>query len=70
MEETKEGNPIGRPAVSTNMDPWELPDTEPRTSIHELFQGTPDIYSRGLPRLEALEAGRPSREEHPLRKGG
>jgi hypothetical protein len=26
-----EGNPIGRPAVSTNLDPWELPDTEPPT---------------------------------------
>jgi hypothetical protein len=22
----REGDPIGRPAVSTNLDPWELPD--------------------------------------------
>jgi hypothetical protein len=24
-------NPIGRPTVSTNLDPWELPKTEPTT---------------------------------------
>ena len=24
-----EGDPIERPAVSTNPDPWELPKTEP-----------------------------------------
>ena len=22
-----DGNPIGRPTVSTNLDPWELPET-------------------------------------------
>jgi hypothetical protein len=24
-----DGNPRGRPTVSTNLDPWELPNTEP-----------------------------------------
>ena len=27
-------NSIGRPAVSTNPDPWELPETEPSTTGH------------------------------------
>jgi hypothetical protein len=30
----EEGNPIGRPAVSTNMDPWDCSDTEPQTRQH------------------------------------
>ena len=30
IEETEEdGNSIGRPTVSTNLDPWELPGTKP-----------------------------------------
>ena len=29
-----DGNPIGRPTVSTNLDPWELPETEPPTKEH------------------------------------
>jgi hypothetical protein len=38
MEETKEeGNTIGRSAVSTNLDPWELPDTEPPTRQHTVL---------------------------------
>jgi hypothetical protein len=40
MEETEEGVPIRRPAVSINLDPWELPDTEPPISHH--------MYSRRL----------------------
>jgi hypothetical protein len=38
MEEAEEEvTHIGRPAVSTNLDPQELPDTEPPIrSIHEL----------------------------------
>ena len=41
MEELGEGlkalkeipnNPTGRPTVSTNLDPWELPDTELKTT--------------------------------------
>ena len=29
-----DGNPIGRPTVSTNQDPWELPETKPPTKEH------------------------------------
>jgi len=35
MEKAKEeGDLIGRPAVSTHPDLWELPDTEPPTRHH------------------------------------
>jgi hypothetical protein len=30
----EEGNPIGRAAVSTNLNPWHLSDTEPSTRQH------------------------------------
>jgi len=30
-EDEAEGSPIGRPAVSTNPDSWDLPVTEPPT---------------------------------------
>ena len=33
-EAEEEGDPIGRPAVSTNPDPRELPETEPPTRKH------------------------------------
>ena len=29
-----DGNPIGRTTVSTNLDPWELPETKPPTKEH------------------------------------
>jgi hypothetical protein len=29
-----DGNPIGRPTVSTNLKPWELPEIEPPTKEH------------------------------------
>ena len=29
-----DGNLIGRPKVSTNPDPWELPETKPPTKEH------------------------------------
>jgi hypothetical protein len=28
-------NPIGRPILSTNLDPWELPETKPPTREHK-----------------------------------
>jgi hypothetical protein len=32
MEEAEEkSNPTGRPAVSSNLNPWELPDAKPPT---------------------------------------
>jgi hypothetical protein len=30
----EEGDPIGRPSVSTNPDPREVPETEPPTRQH------------------------------------
>jgi hypothetical protein len=29
-----DGNLIGRPAVSANLDPWELPETKPLAKEH------------------------------------
>jgi hypothetical protein len=29
-----DGNPTGIPMVSTNLDPWEFPGTEPQTEEH------------------------------------
>jgi len=36
LEEAEEGEPIGRPAVSTNLDPWDILDTKPLTRQHTL----------------------------------
>jgi hypothetical protein len=37
MEEAeKEGNSIGRPIISTNLDPWGLSDSEPPTRQNTL----------------------------------
>jgi hypothetical protein len=33
-EAEEEGHPIGRPSVSTNLDPRDLSDTEPTTRQH------------------------------------
>jgi hypothetical protein len=33
-EAEEESDPIGRPAVSTNLDPWDLSDTELPTRQH------------------------------------
>ena len=47
-----DGNPIGRPTVSTNLDPWELPETEPPTKEHTQAGLRPwGICSRRLPSL-------------------
>jgi hypothetical protein len=34
QEAEEEGNPTGRPAVSTNPDPWELSQAGPSPHIH------------------------------------
>jgi hypothetical protein len=45
-------DPIGRPAVSTNLDPLYLSDTETLTRQHILAGPRPQhIYSLGLPIL-------------------
>jgi hypothetical protein len=46
-----EGNPIGRPAASTDPDSREFSDTEPPT---RLVRGPWHIYSRGLPGLVSV----------------
>jgi len=43
-EAEEEGNPIGRPAVSTNLELWDLSDTEPTTSYRSWFEA-PNIYT-------------------------
>ena len=57
----KDGNPIGRTTVSTNLDPWELPDTEPPTKehiwiglSHSVQTYVQHICSRGLPCLASV----------------
>jgi hypothetical protein len=43
-----EGNSKGRPTVSTNLDPFELPEIKPRPkSIHGLVLGLQHICTRG-----------------------
>jgi hypothetical protein len=50
-----EGDPIGRPAVSTNLDPRDLSDTEPPTRQYTpADMRSQHIYSRGLPGLASV----------------
>ena len=69
-----ERDPIGRPSVSTNVDPRELPETEPPTRQHtKVAQGTQYIYEDCLvwlqwekmhlilERLETQRRGNPGR---------
>jgi hypothetical protein len=52
-----EDDHIERPAVSTNPDPRELPETEPPTIQHKTSLRSPDpwdIYSRRLPGLASV----------------
>jgi hypothetical protein len=45
-EAEEEGNPIGKPAVLTNLDPWDLSDTESPTRQHTLAgQRTQTTYT-------------------------
>jgi hypothetical protein len=45
-------NPTGRLIVSTNLNPWKLPEAEHQPkSIHRLVQDPQHIYIRGLPCL-------------------
>jgi hypothetical protein len=73
-EAEEECDPIWRPAVSINLDPWDLSDTELPTRQHTLLVQVPlHIYTWGLPglasvgedtpnpgELEALGSGEPS----------
>jgi len=57
IEEGKREDPIERSAVSTNLDPRKLPNTEPPTRQHTRAG---HIYSRGLPGLASVEEDRPN----------
>ena len=46
LEEAEKGNSIGRPAVSTNMDPQDLLNTEPPTGQHTLDDMRPPKHIR------------------------
>jgi hypothetical protein len=39
-----DGNPIGSTTVSTNLDPWELPETESPTKKHTPVQARLSRY--------------------------
>jgi hypothetical protein len=63
-EAEEEGDPIGRPAVSTKLDP-EISQTlnHQPGSIQELARG-PDTYSRGLPGLASMREDGPNHWEN------
>ena len=44
MKETEEGDPVGRPAFSTNLDPRDLSDTEPPTRQHTPVDMSPPTH--------------------------
>lgn len=56
MEEAEEeGAPIGRPAGSTNLDLWELPNTELPTRQHKKLSQCPGhMYNGGLSGLVSV----------------
>jgi hypothetical protein len=54
-------NPTGRPKVSTNLDPWELPETKPSTKVHTQAGPRPrHIYRKGLPCLASVGEDAPN----------
>ena len=61
LEETEEGNPVGGPAVSIILDPWDLSslDYQPG-SIHQLIWACQHIYSRGLLGLGSVREDEPN----------
>jgi len=65
LEETEEkGDSVGGPAVSTNMDTWNLLDTEP--PIRENMptdRGPQLIYNRGLRDLGSVREHEPNIQE-------
>ena len=41
----RDGNPTRRPTVSTNLDPWELSETEPANKEHtQAWNEAPSTY--------------------------
>jgi hypothetical protein len=69
-EAEEEGNLIGRPAVSTSLDPRDLSDTEPPIRQHTLADMRPQhIFSRGLPGLATVREEAPNLGETPEAPG-
>jgi hypothetical protein len=59
-----DGNNIGRPTVSTNLDSWELPETKSPTKEHTGAALSPrHICNRGLPCLPSMEEDGPNPAE-------
>ena len=62
--EEEEGNPVEGPAVSINLDPWDLSSTGPPTRQHSPADMRPEpIYSRGLSGLVSLKEDAPNSQE-------
>jgi hypothetical protein len=55
VEGLKENDPIGRPIVSTNLNPWESQRPSPQQESILRYSQTPNhIYSRRLPVLASV----------------
>jgi hypothetical protein len=64
LEEAEKDDPMGIPAVSTNLDLRDLSDTEPSTRQHTLADMRPRrIYSRGLLGLASVREDAPNPQE-------
>jgi hypothetical protein len=62
-EAEEESNPIGRPAVSINLDLRDLsPLSHLSGSIHQLILGT-NTYSKGLLSLDSVREDAPNPQE-------
>lgn len=72
-EVEEEDNPIGRPTVSTNLDFWELSDTDPPTRQHTLDGPRSLTHTQQRTSLFGLNKGRctlPFKYLRPQRMGG
>jgi hypothetical protein len=65
-EAEEEGDPIGRPAVSTNLGPQYLSNTGPLTRQHipADMRLPQHIYSRGLLGLDSVRKDAPNPQEN------
>jgi hypothetical protein len=52
-----DGNPIGRPTVSTKLYPWETRETKIATKEHTWADLWPRTHSRALPCLASVGKG-------------
>jgi hypothetical protein len=64
LKEVEEnGYPVGGPAVSINLDPWDLSNSGPPDTIYHLIWGPQHTDSRGLPGLCLFRDGAPNPQE-------